>query len=300
MTSIRAKAVIQAIKRGGLLNTVINADNLEAKRTAFKKIDKYFPKPRWAKVRPVSGVGFKGEWVATSESRPNKVLFYIHGGGFVFDLTVLYRDLIARLGRAGKVTIFTLNYSLAPENPFPIALHEAAAAYQWLLKEGHKPGDIVFGGDSAGGTLVLSLLQYLKANKLPLPAASFVMSPPTDARVAGKTVSSNRNKDIYLLPETLQFFTDMYSGDTRRDDPIGSPLYGDWAGIPPLLIHVDKSEILYDDSVRLAEKAKKAGVDVSFYASEGLFHVWHIFARYMPEAKKSIDEIGQFMQQHIG
>lgn len=299
MTSIRAKVIIRAIKRGGLLNTEINSENLEGKRSEFKKVNKYFPKPRWAKVKEVHGIGFKGEWIITPESRKTKILLYVHGGGFVFDLTVLYRDLIARLARAGKVTVFALNYSLAPEHPFPAALHEAAASYRWLLEEGYRPQDIILAGDSAGGTLVLSLLQHLKVNKLPLPAGAVVMSPPTDAKVEGKTVVTNRDKDVYILPETLKYFTDMYSGETRRDHPIGSPLYGDWNGMPPLLIHIDKNEILYDDSVRLADKAKKAGVDVHLQASEGLFHVWHIFARYMPEARKSIKQIGLFIQQRL-
>ncbi len=295
MASLRSKAVITAIKKGGLLSKTINADNLDLMRRRFLVLEKFFPKPRWARIEAVNREDFKGEWITTPKSRKTKVLFYVHGGGFVFDLTVLYRDLIARLGRAGKIKVFALNYSLAPEHPFPAALHEAVAAYKWLLGQGYNASDIIFGGDSAGGTLILSLLQHLKTNKLPLPIGAVVISPPTDATLKGSTIASNRSKDFYIAPEALKFFTDAYSGTTPRDDPIGSPLHGDWSGMPRLLIHVDKNEILYDDSVRLVTKARAAGVEVELHVSHELFHVWHIFARYMPEAKQSIEKIGEYI-----
>ena len=298
MTSLRAKILIQAIKRGGLLSTVIDSDNLDKKRKQFKKLEKIFPVPLWAKVRGVQDNDFKGEWVTAPNSQDDTVLLYIHGGGFVFDGTKLYRGLIARLARATNSKVLSINYSLAPEHPYPTALNEATAAYKWLLSQGYDASKISIGGDSAGGTLALSLLHIIKRQNLDMPACAFVMSPATDATLKDFSVE-NKDKDFYINFESLKFFIKAYFGNTSTSDPIASPLLGSLEGLPPLLIHVDKKEIMYKDSLRFAEKARKSGVEVELYESNDLFHVWHIFAGYIPEAKKSIDEIGKFVKAHI-
>lgn len=298
MASVRAKVLIQAIKRGGLLNTVIDADNLEEKRSQFKKLEKRFPKPRWAKVTLVENKSFKGEWVTAPKTSDKKVLLYLHGGGFVFDATRLYRDLIARLSKATGLKALSVDYSLAPEHPYPTALNEVLAAYQWLLEQGYNGKDIVLCGDSAGGTLALSLLHKLRDGKLPMPACVFVMSPATDATLE-KASFENKSKDFYINLDTLLFFVKSYFGNTPANDPVASPLLGSLKGFPPLLMHADKNEVMYNDTARFAAKARKAGVDVTLYESEDLFHVWHVFARYIPEAKQSINDISEFVKKHI-
>ncbi len=298
MPSYRAKVVIQAIKHGGLLNGPITAQNLEKKRKVFKNLEKYFPKPRWAKVVPVSTDSFKGEWIITPQSQEDKVLLYLHGGGFVFNGTKLYRDLIARFAKVTTLTALSIDYSLAPEHPYPAALNEALAAYQWLLEKGYRPKDIAIGGDSAGGALALSLLHRIRGAKLPMPVCAFVLSPATDATLQDASFE-NQDKDIYISLEAMQFFITSYFGDTPTSDPIASPLLGSLEGFPPVLIHADKNEVMYNDSKRLADKARKAGVTVEFYNSDGLFHVWHLFARYMPEAWQSIHAIGEFAKRFV-
>jgi acetyl esterase/lipase len=298
MASIRAKIVAQVITRGGLLNTVIGANNLKEKRRQFKKLERRFPAPRWAKITPVHTSSFNGELVVAPNSRQSKALLYLHGGGFVFDATKLYRDLIARLAKATELSTLSVDYSLAPEHPYPTALNEVLAAYQWLLEQGYKPENIALGGDSAGGTLALSLLHKLRDQKIPMPACVFVMSPATDATFENTSVE-NSSKDIYISLASLRFFTESYLGGTAANDPVASPLLGPLDGFPPLLMHVDKNEIMYNDTAQFVTKAREAGVDVELHESNDLFHVWHIFARYMPEAKQSIDDIGRFVKKHI-
>jgi acetyl esterase/lipase len=283
---------------GGLLNSVIGAHNLEEKRKQFKKLEKRFPAPRWAKITTVHTSSFNGELILAPNSHKSKALLYLHGGGFVFDATKLYRDLIARLARATELTTLSVDYSLAPEHPYPTALNEVFAAYRWLLKQGYKSDNIALGGDSAEGALALSLLHKLREQKVPMPACVFVMSPATDATFENTSLE-NTSKDIYISVESLRFFTESYLGDTSASDPIASPLLGKLEGFPPLLMHVDKNEIMYNDTAQFAAKAREAGVSVELHESNDLFHVWHIFARYMPEAKQAINDIGRFVKKHI-
>jgi len=297
MVSVRSKVLVQVIKHAGLLNKVIDADNLEYNRRQLKKLEKYFPVPRWAKVTTAHSDKFRGEWVSAPNSDKTKILLYLHGGGFVFNATKLYRDLIARLARFTGLTILSIDYSLAPEHPYPVALNETLAAYKWLIREGYRAENIALGGDSAGGALVLSLLHKLREYKISMPACAFVMSPATDATLE-KTSIENSDKDIYINLQSLRFFIESYFANTPTDDSTASPLLGPLKDFPPLQIHVDKSEIMYNDSVRFADKARRAGVPVEIYEADGLFHVWHIFARYIPEAKQSIKDIGRFVKEY--
>lgn len=299
MNSLRSKAVITAIKKAGLISTPITAENLTEKRAQFVKLQKFFRKLRSVKIQRVEDENFRGEWLVPNKSRSENVLLYIHGGGFVFNGTKVYRGLIGRLATEVGTRAFSLDYSLAPEYPYPKALHEAVAAYKWLLAQGIEPGSIALAGDSAGGGLALSLLHQLKNEQLPMPACAVVLSPATDATLTDASIESNKGKDVYINPEALKFFINSYFGNTSRTDPVASPLLGSLAGFPPLLIHVDKNEVMYSDSARLAEKATKAGVDTTLDVSDGLFHVWHLFADYMPEARKSVKEIGKFIKSRL-
>jgi monoterpene epsilon-lactone hydrolase len=296
MTSFRAGVFKAGLKLSRLLRTPVYEQNLKAKRRAVKKFGKYFPVANSVAVSRVKTKEFKGEWIIVPEARREKVMLYFHGGGFVFNSTILHRDLIARIARAGNLRAFSVDYSLAPENRFPKVLAEAMAAYRWLLRD-TPAKDIVIAGDSAGGSLTLSLLHQIQKEGLPNPTAAVVIAPATDGTMSDP--SFNRpTTDMFLRPESLSYFIDSYFGPDEKNHPVASPLYGDFTGFPPLLVHVDKDELLYSDSARVVSKARKAGVDVEFYETEGLWHVWHLFARYIPEARTAIDHIGQFIQMH--
>jgi len=279
------------------MRNLVNDDNVVKKRRGLDRLEKFFPPHRSTKIEPVSAKGFKAEWIKTPRSRDSRVVLYIHGGGFVL-YPKLYRDMISRIATASQSIVLSLDYSLSPEHKYPTALYEALAAYSWLLKD-YQAKDIALAGDSAGGALVLSLIHLIHKKKLPNPACAVVLSPATDATLSGKTLTSNKKKDFFLSTEALDYFVGAYFGDQPRDNPIASPLFGTFENFPPLLVHTDKSEVMYDDSARLINKAKQAGVKVESYETDNLWHVYHIYARYVPDAKKAIDHIGRFIQNNF-
>lgn len=296
MASVRSKAILLALRTSKLFSTPITLDTLASKREGVAKLAKFAIVNKDVKIKPYKSKSFKGEWITTPESREKKILLYFHGGGFIFNFTPHHRDYISRLARAAKLSAFSLDYSLAPENPFPVAVNEAMAAYKWLLKS-YKPQDIVIMGDSAGGALTLSLLQMIRRDKLPMPACAIAIAPPTDATLESYKKYANPN-DYIIKDDNLDFFIDLYFAKTPHNDPVASPLFGEYKGLPPILIHIDKSEMLYGDAVALINKAKTAGVDAELYVEKDLWHVWHIFARYIPEGQKAIDNIGKFISKY--
>lgn len=303
-TSLRGKATISAIRLSknlstNVLSTPLSPDNIKKRRQSFHKMERrLFPSPKSATITQVHNAGFRGEWIQLKESRKDYVVLYISGGGFVFDGSYAHRDLIARLVKASHTAAFSLKYSLAPEYPYPTALHEALAAYTWLLKD-FEPGHIALVGDSSGGALALSLLHALLKEKLPLPSSCTVISPATDATMSHPDITLNQPKDFFIKKENLEFFVSAYFQATLLDDAIASPLHGSLKGFPPLLAHVGRNEIMYSDSARIIEKAKRAGVDAKLYAPDNMFHVWHLFGRYMPEARQAIKDIAAFINLHF-
>ncbi len=293
MASVRSKAILLALRTSKLFSEPITLENIQHKREVVAKLAKFAIVNKDVIIKTYKNKSFKGEWITVPESRTKKVLLYFHGGGFIFNFTPHHRDYISRLAKAGQIKAFSLDYSLAPEHPYPTAVNEALAAYEWLLKT-YKPGDIVIMGDSAGGALTLSLLQMLKRDKLPMPACAIALAPPTDATLESYKKYAKPN-DYIIKDDNLDFFMNLYFKDTPRNDPIASPFFGEYKGLPPLQIHIDKSEILYGDAVAVVKKAKAAGVDAELYEEKDLWHVWHIFARYVPEAQKAVDHIGKFI-----
>lgn len=296
MASLRSKVLRRYIKRSKSSLGIISDKNLQQKRQHYDHLAKYFAPEKSVTTEQINTNKFKGEWLKSPESRVNKVVLYFHGGGFVFGGN-LHRDLTARIAKEAKVKALSVDYSLAPEHPYPAALNECFAAYEWLLKS-YSPNDIALAGDSSGGAIVLSLLHMMKAKELPVPSCAVVIAPATDATLSGQSFTKNKNKDAFIKLESLEYFINAYFKNIPRNDPVGSPLYGSFKGFPPLLVHIDKSEIMYDDSARLVQKARKEGVEVEFYEEEGLWHVWHMYARYIPEAKKAIKNIAKFINKH--
>lgn len=297
MPSTRSRVAKCLLKSYSLLRNTITAENLEKKRNSYNHLANKFRMPKDTKITPVKRNEFMAEWVETPCSRQNIVMLYMHGGGFVFDSTKLHRELIARIARAARVRALSLDYSLAPENPYPIAINEALAAYIWLLGK-FSPEGIVLAGDSAGGSMVLSLLHIIHNKKLPNPACAIAVSPATDAYNVDEAVLKSTDKDFFINAKNLKFFIDAYFQQTPRNHPIASPYFGSLKGFPPLLIHADRDELFNIGIKRFVEKAKKEKVDVTFYEEVGLWHVWHLFARYIPEARDAIEQIGLFIQRH--
>ena len=249
---------------------------------------------------PVTAGGVPAEWIVAPGAAQDRVILYLHGGGYVMGSINTHRAMIARLSRAAQAKALALDYRLAPEHPFPAAVEDATAAYRWLLAQGYKPGKIVISGDSAGGGLTLATLLALRDAKTPLPAAAAPISAWSDMEGTGASVKTRAAIDPMVTNNTLLEMAKAYVGKGDPKNPIASPLHGDYRGLPPMLMQVGDAEILLDDSTRVAEKAKAAGVKVDLEVWPEMVHVWHIFAKLLPEAQQAIDRIGRYVIEHTG
>ena len=225
---------------------------------------------------------------------------FLHGGGYIEGSLNSHQDIAMRIGRAAKARVLLIDYRLAPEDPFPTAVEDAVKSYKWLI-ENQKilPNKIVIAGDSAGGGLTLVTLIKLRDDNIGLPAAGVCLSPWTDVALTSESLIRNAKVDPFLKYYDIVFMADLYVGDNDPKNPYISPLYADLHDLPPILIQVGTAEIIEDDSVRFAEKAKKAGVDVKLEVFDDMIHVFQAFADWAPEGQDGIDKIGAFIKEKM-
>jgi epsilon-lactone hydrolase len=270
--------------------------SVERMRGAMEKVSEHVA--RDVKCEAVSAGGVPAEWIVPPNAANDRVILYLHGGGYVMGSINTHRAMIARIARASEAKALALNYRMAPEDPFPTAVDDATAAYRWLLAQGYKPGKIVISGDSAGGGLTLATLLALRDAGTPLPAAAVPISPWADLEGTGASVETRAAVDPMVDKAGLLRMAQMYAGDSDLKNPLISPIYADYKGLPPMLIQVGDAEILLDDSTRVAERARAAGVKVELEAWPEMFHVWHVFAKILPEGQQAIDRIGEYVRAH--
>ncbi len=244
---------------------------------------------------PVSADGVTCEWVIPQNCHADRVLLYLHGGGFVFGLTPPHVQMVAYLARKMGMRILMVDYRLAPKFPFPAALEDCATAYRWLLKQGIAAQKISVAGDSAGGNLTITLLMKLRDSVEALPAAAACLSPVIDLT---KHETPRGYKDPLLPLQAVRFYSKSYVGNNDPRDPLISPAFGSMHGLPPLLIHAGEDEILCEDALRLEELASAANVDVRLEIYPRMWHVWQIFLS-LPQAVQSLDDIAQFLSSHM-
>lgn len=241
------------------------------------------------------------EWVMAPGADFEVRLLYIHGGGFVSGSGAFYLAQAAHISAAAKCAVLLPDYRLAPEHPFPAGLDDCVLAHKWMAANGPAgagPARATFvAGDSAGGSLTLATLLALRDRKLPLPAGGIALSPTTDLTLASgslKTVS-----DPIISAKTMPVFRDHYLGKTDPKNPLASPVFGDYRGLPPLLIQVGEHEMLRDDSIRAAKKARAAGIPVRLEVWPGMFHVFQSHEPLLPEARAAIDHMAEFMRSSL-
>ena len=223
-------------------------------------------------------------------------ILYLHGGGYAFCSPASHRDVAARIAIASGARCIVIDYRLAPEHPYPAALEDCLAAYHALLASGLPPSRLLFAGDSAGGGLSLATMLRLRDAGEPLPVAAVLTSPWVDLTCQGSTIDSHAAYD-YVQRETLELFARTYLGGTDPRSPYVSPVHADLSGLPPLLIHAGGAEALRWEIERLAERARAAGVEVTLWVAEGMIHAFHGFAPVLPEARRAIRAIGEFVRQ---
>jgi epsilon-lactone hydrolase len=255
--------------------------------------------PAGTKMTTIDVNGINAVETLVREARTDRCVLYFHGGGYAFGSQPLVRDFTCRLGAATGASVLYFDYRLAPEHPFPAALEDACKVYRWLAGR-MDPARIVFVGDSAGGGLVLATLYKMRDAGFALPRAAVAISPWTDLALTGPSLQSNAKSDPMMDVRGLPAFVRHYLGDADPQHPYASPLYGDAAGLPPMLIQVGSDEILRDDATRMAAKLRGAGCEVELEEWPRMPHVWHHYARLIPEGRRAIDRIGAFLQTRLG
>jgi phosphinothricin tripeptide acetyl hydrolase len=264
------------------------------RRAQYERAEKVFPTLPEVKVERVTAPAVPAEWLRPPSAAPGRVVLYLHGGGYVIGSPRSHRHLAAAIATAVRSSALLLEYRCAPEAPFPAAVDDAAAAYRWLLDQGVSAGGIAIAGDSAGGGLTVATLLALRDAGLPLPAAGVCISPWVDLTCSGASYATKADADPIVKRAGVDEMARAYLGAADRRTPLASPLFADLRGLPPLLIQVGSEEVLLDDSVQLAERARAAGVDATLEVWDQMIHVWHWFLPLLEEAEEAVAAIGRF------
>ncbi len=245
---------------------------------------------------PGSAQPGSARWISEVDA---PTILYLHGGGYCFCSVTTHRPLVKALALATRMRIFTLEYRLAPEHPFPAAIEDALMAYRALLDLGISPGRIAVAGDSAGGGLTLAMTIVARELGWPMPGALYLLSPWTDLAATGESLVSNSQTDAMFSGGVDNGSSRRYLGDVPPTNPLASPLYADLHGLPPICVQASNSEVLRDDATRLADRASAAGVLVDVRLWEDMPHVWQLYAPYVPEAQAAINAAGVFLRQYV-
>lgn len=228
-----------------------------------------------------------------------RAILYFHGGGYCIGSTRSHAMIVTRLAKAAGCALYFPLYRLAPEHEFPVPVEDNLTAWQGLLATGIAPGCVAFAGDSAGGGLCFTVMQMARDRGMPLPACAAAISPWSDMEGEGTWRAGDPTRDAFLLPQELELFVEGFIGGRNLRHPLAAPMYGTMDRLPPVLIQVSASELLYDDAVRLAAGIEAAGGSVEMQvAAEGTPHVWHHMVPDVPESVAAIEAAGAFMARH--
>jgi monoterpene epsilon-lactone hydrolase len=271
-------------------------------RALTRRARRVFGAPRllqWLRTRavaiePVHDERVRGEWIVPERSA-HGIILYLHGGGYVAGSAATDRPLTAALARLARRRVFSLDDRLAPEHRFPAALDDATGAYRWLLDTGVRPSALTLAGTSAGGGLALSTLLRIRDEGLPLPACTACFSPWTDLSGSGPSVQSNDGRCAILRAANIVAFARIYLGGCSPRTPYASPVFGDFAGLPPVLLQVASTELLLDDACQVHDKIQRAGGASKLEIVHGVFHAWHMLDGVLPEARAALHRAAAFL-----
>lgn len=296
--------------RGNLLREMIK----DVMGTALGKpihsgeLGKHLTEPAW--LCPAEFVyeiiemeNFNMEYLHPQDVYTGRVVLQLHGGGYIGPIKNIYRSFAVRYSKKNMGgDVLTVDYRVAPKDPYPAALLDAVAAYRWLLEEKKYSADqIVIAGDSAGGGLALALCLYLREHKLPIPVGIIVMSPWTDLTCSGESHTTNFELDpLFGNTKDSMLYNSSYVGEADPRDPWISPLFADFTGFPPVLLQVGEYEVLLSDSVEVAGKLKRAGIRHRLSVYEGMFHVFQMGLELIPESREAWNEVEQFLRNING
>ena len=298
MASLRSKGIRLLVKLfvSRLLSTKITP---QVQRKRFEKAS--FPLWRSFKFasEAVDIEGIPAELVVAEGASKKRVILYLHGGAYTFGSPRTHTDLSSGLSHFAKMSVLIVDYRLAPEHPYPAALDDSTKAYKWLLKQDYKPENIIIAGDSAGGGLTLATMLKLRDQGETLPAAGVCLSPWVDLCCQADSYTKLDKLDPLLSTNWLQEMAKFYIQDEDPRTPYISPLYGDFKGLPPIMIQVGSDEVLLDDSIKLEKRLREDGVEVELKIYQDMWHVWQLFSAILPEGKEALVEISEFVNAKI-
>ncbi|GAA1515926.1 alpha/beta hydrolase fold domain-containing protein [Nocardioides humi] len=273
--------------------------DLRAKVVALN--DRFYDPPEHS-FDEVDAGGVPSAWVRSPDAGEGRVVLYFHGGGYGTGSIHTHRDLAARISRAARAAVLSVDYRLAPEHRFPAAVDDGLAAYDWLLDvEGYVGAQVSFSGDSAGAGLALGLGLACRDLGRPLPSSIAVISPLGDLAHSGASVQERAARDPLVSVKGSHAYATRYvrSWHDLRN-PYASPVFGDFAGMPPVLLLVGTEEALHDDSTRIAATIERNGGEVDLSVWEGMVHDWPLFSSQVSEGQQAVDELGAFVDKRFG
>jgi len=260
--------------------------------------------PPGVQLQQINIGGIPAEWLIPSRvDAAETVILYFHGGAWLFGWYNPHRMMLGYITKEARVRALAVDYRLAPENPFPAALDDCLAAYRYLLECGTRPEHVVMAGDSAGGNLVITTMLALREAGVPLPAAGDCISPANDLAGKGESYETNVKKDAILSAglgsKLINSLQSAYSGGYDLHNPLISPIYADLRGLPPLLVQAGEDEILLSSITAFVNKARQDGVQVTYEVWPWMWHVWHIFTPYLPEARYAIHSLSRYVVEKL-
>ncbi|MFX0004266.1 MAG: alpha/beta hydrolase [Candidatus Hodarchaeota archaeon] len=297
MVSKQMKFIIK-----GLLHSrdLANKKRVEDQRRATELLAVGVKLPEDVTSNSIDIDGVSSMWFKTPNAHEDKVVLFLHGGSYIAGSIDISKYHAVYISRVSNTQLLGINYRLAPEHPFPAALDDAVKVYKWLIKErGFSSEKIAIVGVSAGGGLAIATLLKLRDLGLELPLAAVCISPWVDLAFTGETFKTRAKLDPLTTPDGLEFAASLYIGDNNPKNPYISPVYANLNNLPPLYIMAGTDEVLYDDSVRLAENAIAVGLDATLDIWEDMIHGFPVFASVVPESREAIEKVGKFLRKHF-
>lgn len=291
LIGIRTPGILNLIKRA---HGLIENTDIEKHRQSQDYLGSLMTNKKEVTITPVDVEGMNGEWVRANRVHSRKnVILYCHGGGYSTGSSLYARSITTKLATSTSLDVFSFDYRLAPENPYPAALEDAMKAWNYLLLLGYGAREIIIAGDSAGGNLALVLTLKLKQQERILPKKIVLMSPWCDLMSTGKSHQTRADVDPVLNEPYLKQMIQNYAADCNLEEPLISPLYGDFTGFPPTYIQVGDFEILLNDATMLHKKMIKENVPVKLDIFKGMWHVFQISP--FKDAYDAIEKIAAFV-----
>ncbi len=296
MSSIRAN-ILRSITSAYLRRVDVANIDLVSRRRLLNRVARIFPIARGVDKQTDTVAGLASEWLLPKGCRQDRILLYLHGGGYVLGGCDMHRQFVSHLARASGLKALLPEYRLAPEHKYPAAIDDAVRVYESLLASGIGADQIALGGDSAGGGLCVATLLTLRARGLPMPRTAVLLSPFLDVTASGESMQTRAELDPWFKAESVSIVADHYCEKHQQQDPRVSPVFADLKGLPPLFVQVGDHEILLSDSVRLRDKVAAAGGQIELEIWPEMWHVFQMFVRKMPESQSAIQGIGEYLKQ---